>query len=134
MFLKSLNSLWTHISVMNKKIFAFNSEDINDMQIQIGICIMEEQYLLLANLAHLFTAFQIQYELAKENIQVHMRISFDDFIKEFNLDLDVNVQSYIEFISKLKSISKINHLVGKLPEVQFDLCFQFDKIKNNYLN
>lgn len=42
MFLKSLNGLWTHISIMNKKIFAYNNDDVNDLQIQIGLCIMEE--------------------------------------------------------------------------------------------
>jgi hypothetical protein len=33
MFLKALNGLWTHISVINSKLFAIKNEDIDDLQV-----------------------------------------------------------------------------------------------------
>lgn len=47
---------------------------------QLGLNILEEQWQLLVNISHLFTAFQLQYNLSKEGLTASLKQSFQEFI------------------------------------------------------
>lgn len=82
MFLKNLMSLWNHISVLNDKLFREKQSKI-ELKIQLGLNMMEEQWQLLVNVSHLFTAFQLQYNLSKEELNESLNASFQEFIRDY---------------------------------------------------
>ena len=56
MFLKNLMNLWQHIAVLNDKLIR-DREHYFELKIQLALSILEEQWLLMVNISHLFTAF-----------------------------------------------------------------------------
>ena len=75
MFLKSLMNLWQHITVLNDKLLR-DRQSKYDLKVQLALNILEEQWLLLVNISHLFTAFLLQFNLSKESLSESLNESF----------------------------------------------------------
>ena len=103
MFLKNLMSLWQHITILNDKLFRDKQSKL-ELKIQIALSILEEQWLLMVNSSHLFTAFLIQYNLSKQMLNSNLSQSFQDFIHDYQQDFHKNVEMLIDFISGLKTV------------------------------
>ena len=57
-FLTRLNLLWSHLAVLNKKLLD-EPLYLKQIRLQMAIGLMEEQYLLMSTISHLFLALQI---------------------------------------------------------------------------
>jgi len=52
-------------------------------------------------IAHLFTAFQTQYNLSKGELSPKMVNSFTDFINDYKIELQKNVELFYDFVEVL---------------------------------
>lgn len=63
--------------------------------------------MLLANLSHLFTAFQIQFHMASHKLSESVAANFQDFMTAFRVSLNFNIQSFIEYVSILRRVDEL---------------------------
>lgn len=68
---------------------------------------MEEQYLLLATISHLFLAIQITSKLFAHNLDSKKKAEVATFVRDFKVDLQKNIESLNSLTTRLKSFPEL---------------------------